>query len=677
MNLVFAFAGLFLGLLYGFGDGVPYYLALSFLAASALCLSFIGRRWRFFLACLATGALLGLLPHGASLGEGEKVLFVFRCGDNYFLGTDGWCRYYVSYAGHDLEFGDLIRATGTCKALRLTSYESRFDFASYLSSWGVSQEFAIQRKTLSFLLRCPLRMRAYENWCLRSFDEGSRALILAALSNRKDSENLLLQKASALNLAYLLSSSGLIAGIVLRGVEKMMKWKIKERWAEGVTLALNGVMIVLSPYKIGLYRLFLTKSITLLDAKFKWGLKSHSRTSLAGIALLLIEPHLAYQSGFWLGFGASLLSFFGNALVKRANVKYRFLPRFALFHLFLLPVEIGGSGGFHLFSSLFAYLLIPFVVFYDAVGVLSLLCIPLALPSKGVTSLFSCILDFLAKLDLKIPLSSLPRWCVLLYYACFFLALLLMELGCRRKSGMLSLSFLSCFALSYLPIGNLCSQAVYFVNVGQGDCILIRDGVSAVMIDTGGVSSFDIAEEVLIPFLRKERIYRIDCLIATHDDFDHIGGKDFLLQNYPVMDFKEGADAFPLTVQGLTFQNINVFDWEEENDGSLVLTLSFMGKDWVFMGDASVETEKRILDEGKRIPCDVLKVGHHGSKTSTSEEWLDALTPEEAVISCGAKKKYGHPDEEILARLEERGVAIRRTDLEGTIRYARFKAPWV
>ncbi len=247
----------------------------------------------------------------------------------------------------------------------------------------------------------------------------------------------------------------------------------------------------------------------------------------------------------------------------------------------------------------------------------------------------------------------------------------------RKKTKHISLALFGGIALSYLPGANLFSEGVYFLNVGQGDCIIIRDGLTAVMLDTGGVLSFDMAEEVLIPFLRKERIYKIDCLIASHNDFDHIGAKESLMENYKVLDFKSGADSFPLRVGDLYFENANVYSWSEENDSSLVLSLSFMGKSWVFAGDASIATEKKILEDNPDLPCDVLKVGHHGSDTSSSEEWLDALNPKEAIISCGAKNKYGHPHEEVINRLKERDITIRRTDLEGTIRYARFSLPWV
>ena len=94
-----------------------------------------------------------------------------------------------------------------------------------------------------------------------------------------------------------------------------------------------------------------------------------------------------------------------------------------------------------------------------------------------------------------------------------------------------------------------------------------------------------------------------------------------------------------------------------------------MSKKWLLTGDASTASENYMIGSGINIDCDILKVGHHGSKTSTSEAFIRATTPMEAVISCGATNKYGHPNKEVVDRLTKHGAKIRRTDLEGTISY--------
>ena len=188
------------------------------------------------------------------------------------------------------------------------------------------------------------------------------------------------------------------------------------------------------------------------------------------------------------------------------------------------------------------------------------------------------------------------------------------------------------------------------------------------MIDTGGYKSFDMATETLIPFMNKKKITHINALILTHDDFDHSGAKDSLIENFKVDNLLTNKTQFPYKIGDLNIENLNTFDFTEENDSSLVLSLEFIGKKFLFTGDASVNTEEKILEK-YNVDCDILKVGHHGSNTSTSEKFLKAASPDEAVISCGAKNYYGHPHKEIIDRLNKYNVKIRRTDIEGTICY--------
>ena len=232
---------------------------------------------------------------------------------------------------------------------------------------------------------------------------------------------------------------------------------------------------------------------------------------------------------------------------------------------------------------------------------------------------------------------------------------------------------LSLTVLSMVPLQEPISNCVYFVNVGQGDSIIIKNKSHTVMIDTGGYKSFDMATESLIPFMNKKKITHIDALILTHDDFDHSGAKDSLIENFKVDNILTEKNQFPYQIGDLYIENLNTFNFDEANDNSLVLSLEFIGKKFLFTGDASVKTEEKIISK-YNVDCDILKVGHHGSNTSTSEKFLKACSPEEAVISCGGKNYYGHPHQEIIDRLNKYNVKIRRTDEEGTICYSSLRA---
>ena len=163
-------------------------------------------------------------------------------------------------------------------------------------------------------------------------------------------------------------------------------------------------------------------------------------------------------------------------------------------------------------------------------------------------------------------------------------------------------------------------------------------------------------------------------VFITHYDYDHYGALQELNKTYPIERIYDYTSSFPVSFGDITFTNYNYY-WSasmEENDKSLVLGFNFMNKDYLVMGDAPYSVEKEIIKSGQAVPCDILRVGHHGSNTSTCEEWVKYVTPQEAVISVGKGNRYGHPNKEVINVLNKYKIKIRRTDIEGTIIYKQY-----
>lgn len=239
------------------------------------------------------------------------------------------------------------------------------------------------------------------------------------------------------------------------------------------------------------------------------------------------------------------------------------------------------------------------------------------------------------------------------------------------------------------------SFQVIFLDIGQGDAILIQDGNNQVLID-GGRNGKDLLERLghYIPFWD----HRIEVMIATHPDSDHIGGLGAVLKNYKVevvltngqVGETETARLFEKLASERAKEKRVVANGGEillpsgskikflyplsplseesvinTNEGSLVARLEYENFSFLFTGDLA--REEQALE--KPLPVDVLKVAHHGSKFSTSDAFLDIIHPKEAVISVGAENTYGHPHQEVLRNLQERGIIYSRTDEEGDIVY--------
>lgn len=235
---------------------------------------------------------------------------------------------------------------------------------------------------------------------------------------------------------------------------------------------------------------------------------------------------------------------------------------------------------------------------------------------------------------------------------------------------------------------------VHFIDVGNADCILIRQGDKNLLIDAGERGDVD---DILDYFLLNG-IYELEMVIATHPHADHIGGMEELLQEIPVQQFvmafmPEAAtpttavyeemlmvldeknigiqEARPGDVYALGEAQVQLLapleETDEANDMSVVTRIVFGQHSFLFTGDAETGVEKQLLRSGYDLKADVLKVGHHGSNTSSSAAFLRVVDPTYAVITCGRKNTYGHPHQEVLTRLNQLDASIYRSDISGDI----------
>lgn len=231
---------------------------------------------------------------------------------------------------------------------------------------------------------------------------------------------------------------------------------------------------------------------------------------------------------------------------------------------------------------------------------------------------------------------------------------------------------------------------IHYIDVGQADCIFLRCDDKTMLIDGGNVEDSDL----VVSYLLEQDVAKIDLVVNTHAHEDHVGGLPGVLAVFeagevwcPVTeyssscfeDFVHYADQQYLELKKPEVGSIYtlgeaqvtvlgpVKDYEETNDTSIVLRVDHGKNAFLFTGDAETAAEKDILDHGIDVSADVLKVGHHGSDTSTCYQWLREVAPQYAVIQVGEGNTYDHPHETVLSRLRDAGVTVYRTDLQGHI----------
>lgn len=242
---------------------------------------------------------------------------------------------------------------------------------------------------------------------------------------------------------------------------------------------------------------------------------------------------------------------------------------------------------------------------------------------------------------------------------------------------------------------------VAFLDVGQGDAAVIESPSGKVLlIDTGGViaeGNDNEGRRVVAPYLRSRGVRRIDMELLTHPHADHIGGATTLLERFPtgalVDNGQKGDSSLPTHlrqeasahhVPSLAAHQGQILDFQDgvtarilaptetethgsPNNASIVVRLEYGRTAFLFTGDAEAEEESDLIATHQPLSCDVLKVGHHGSHTSTTVPFLTAVHPQIAVISVGAHNLYGHPSPEVLDRLQTAGIKVYRTDQTGAV----------
>lgn len=233
--------------------------------------------------------------------------------------------------------------------------------------------------------------------------------------------------------------------------------------------------------------------------------------------------------------------------------------------------------------------------------------------------------------------------------------------------------------------------AVHFIDVGQADAILIQQKNQAMLIDAGNNGDGDLVTD----YIKKLGISKLDYVIGTHPHEDHIGGLDIVIDSFDIGEvFLPKASSNTKTFEavlnsirnkglkikepivGMKFnvgdsENIilapNSKEYSNTNEYSIIIKLTFGNNSFIFTGDAEEHSEEEVIENGLDLSADVLKLGHHGSRSSTSDEFLKEVNPSIAIVSAGEGNKYGHPHEETLDKLKHKNIKVYRTDEIGTI----------
>ncbi|MBC9251355.1 DNA internalization-related competence protein ComEC/Rec2 [Pseudomonas alcaligenes] len=409
---------------------------------------------------------------------------------------------------------------------------------------------------------------------------------------------------------------------------------------------------------------------------------------LAWIAVLLVEPLAVLQAGFWLSFGAVAIL----ALVFAGRLgawpwwqvwwRAQWTLAIGLLPLFLaLGLPLSASGPL---ANLLAVPWVSFLVVPPAL--LGTLLLPIPWLGEGLLwlagGLLQLLFQVLAWLAVGLPAwlpTALPLWAWLL--VCLGCGLLLLPAGLAPRA----LGAVLLLPLFYLPasVPEPGQAEVWQLDVGQGLAVLVRTRGHVLLYDSGPrYGDFDLGERVVLPSLRQLGVQRIDTLLLSHADSDHAGGALAVQRGLPVTQVLSGeAAALPAVLQARPcidgaqwrWDDVVFTTWQwqaagEGNAASCVLKVEAAGESLLLTGDIDQAAERALLQAGRNVRADWLQVPHHGSRSSSSAAFLDAVAPRAALLSRGANNPFGHPHPLVLQRYAARSIRLYDSVTSGAVR---------
>ena len=413
--------------------------------------------------------------------------------------------------------------------------------------------------------------------------------------------------------------------------------------------------------------------------------------------LIFINPFYIFDTGFILSFTITyFILLLNEELTIEGNIK-SILVVSILSLLSSLPIIINISYEVNIIGFVNNILFIPLV---------SNIIFPLSLMTILVPKL-SIVLFILTNIMEKISEFSCTIFNIVLYfqklnYIEIFIYYILLILSIKKSKKILIILLIFIFILYIKPYFNK-NTYIYFIDVGQGDLeLIVTENNESILIDTGGKLSykteswkqrnkeFNLMSSSVIPFIKSIGIKKIDYLIITHGDYDHMGEAINLVNGFKVekvifncgeyndlekelikvlekKNIKYYSCVKELNIDKYKLQFLNTGTYNNENDNSSVIYLNYNNYKFLFMGDAGVEVEQNLIEKYNLKDIDVLKVGHHGSKTSSSKCFIDSINPKYSIISVGKNNRYGHPNDSVLDNLNDSN--IYRTDINGSIMF--------
>lgn len=589
------------------------------------------------------------------------------------------------YSDLNVSYGDYIYVYGVFKKPKENGNFNLFNYKRYLLSNKIN--YVVTASKITIIKKNDNVFYTLKNNLLKRIESANRSkgYILAFLyADKSLIEKDIYTKYQKIGVSHLFAVSGMHVSLISIVLLKLLN-KIKERKRYIIVSIFLSIYLFLTNFTISMVRATFQFILFFINKSFKLNIDNSNLVILLFSILVIINPYNIYNIGFLFSFIISFTLIRCSKLIKGKFI-IKSLKTSLISFFSSMPVLINNFFEVNFLGIILNIIYIPFV---------SYILFPLSLVTVLFPSLdnilymfisyFEKITDFFSNIKfLSFSICKMNIFLIIMYYIIFIYIL-------KRKKSLVYKIIIAIISLIFLiNNGRIVNSEVSILDVGQGDSSLIRLKNKNILIDTGGNINYDISKNILIPYFKSVGIKKIDYLVLTHGDYDHMGEAINLVENFKVEKVIFNCGSYndlenelievldkkkikyyscikELNIDNNKLHFLQTKEYDNENENSNVIYTELNGYKFMFMGDAGIEKEKDILEKYNLSNIDVLKVGHHGSKTSSSRTFIDEINPKYSIISVGKNNRYGHPNKEVLNTLED--SKIYRTDQDGSIMF--------